>query len=117
VRLLFGFAVLVPIIPALFAEPRPWVVAQPSFRRLARTSGLIFSGTVLSVQQANIAPGSSRKGDAVATTRITFRMEQAIRGVPRGKSPASISGAGCGRAGNVTGLENVRCCSCIRRVD
>src|SRR5260370_41952191 len=86
VRVLCGFAFLVAVIPAcLLAEPRLRGIAQPSFRQLARSSGLIFSGTVLSVQQANIPPGSSGEGGAVATTRITFRVEQAIRGVRRGQ--------------------------------
>ena len=62
----------------LMGEPHPAVI--PNLHVLARNSGYIFGGTVLSVER--IAP--SRR-DAVAVMRVTFRVDSAIRGVSRGQ--------------------------------
>ncbi|HEX3352377.1 MAG TPA: hypothetical protein VHS34_06115 [Terriglobales bacterium] len=51
-----------------------------SLQLLARKSGYIFDGTVLSVE-----PGAEVETGGVATVRITFRVEQAIRGVRNGQ--------------------------------
>ncbi|MGH9538099.1 MAG: hypothetical protein ACRD3H_09245 [Terriglobales bacterium] len=51
-----------------------------SLQLLARKSGYIFDGTVLSVE-----PGAEAETGGVATVRITFRVEQAIRGVRNGQ--------------------------------
>jgi hypothetical protein len=51
-----------------------------NLRMLTRNSGYIFDGTVLSVERiAEAEPGS------VAAVQITFRVEQAIRGVRNGQ--------------------------------
>ena len=52
----------------------------PNLILLTRHSGLIFSGTALRVEHFNPEPGT-----AVASTRITFRVQTAIRGVRRGQ--------------------------------
>ena len=55
-------------------------VRVPGLQRLARHSGLIFSGTVIRVQHLNPAAAG---GPAV--TQTTFRVQQAIRGVRAGQ--------------------------------
>ncbi len=52
----------------------------PSLRELTRSSGYIFAGTVIAVQRV-----SANGANEVATIRITFRVEQAIRGVRTGQ--------------------------------
>lgn len=47
---------------------------------MMRDSGMIFAGTVLKVQQ-----GSGSASPAIPVTRITFRVEQAFRGVRAGQ--------------------------------
>jgi len=48
----------------------------PTLQQLAQKAGYIFSGTVLSVER--VQPKSQNE---VATVRITFRVDQAVRGV------------------------------------
>lgn len=52
----------------------------PISRRLLHDSGKIFSGTVLQVEHRSSDPNG-----ALATTRIVFRVEEAIRDVRRGQ--------------------------------
>jgi hypothetical protein len=59
------------------ALPRP-LPAAPTLRRLTRQSGYIFAGTVTAVEPA--APSN------VAGTKITFHVDQAIRGVTKGQT-------------------------------
>jgi hypothetical protein len=56
------------------------IAVVPNLAQLSRDSGYIFSGTVTSVvKAATLTPGQ------VGTMRITFRVEQAIRGVRTGQ--------------------------------
>jgi len=48
-------------------------------RRILRDSGRIFAGTVTNVQHIQGGPG-------VPTTRVTFRIDEAIRGVKKGQT-------------------------------
>ena len=52
----------------------------PNLVLLTRHSGMIFSGTALKVEHLN-----PKSASAVASTRITFRVVTAIRGVRRGQ--------------------------------
>ena len=54
-------------------------VSQLVSRRTVRDAGRIFSGSVMSVERA-------KASGAVTTTQITFRVEEAIRGVRRGQT-------------------------------
>jgi hypothetical protein len=56
-------------------------------RRLSRSAGYIYDGTVLSVERVAADSGS------VDTIQITFRVQQAIRGVGNGQV-VSIRGWG-----------------------
>jgi hypothetical protein len=64
-------------IPPSLSLPGP---SLPSLVLLTRHSGMIFSGTALKVE--HLVPVSS---NAVASTRITFRVQTAIRGVRAGQ--------------------------------
>jgi hypothetical protein len=92
VRFILFLTILASIVPA-GAEPRlpPFshisgtvladlAIPKPNLRRMIRDSGRIFAGTVLKVERVDPVPAS-----AIATTQITFRVEQAIRGVRRGQ--------------------------------
>ena len=67
--------------PVVAQEISPGISSSPlsSLRRLSRNAGYIFDGTVLSV--ARVAAGSG----SLETVEITFRVEQAIRGVKNGQ--------------------------------
>ena len=80
------------IVPAA-AEPRlqpsahvsgavlPGVaIPKPVLRQIIRDSGSIFAGTVIKVERIDASPAS-----AIATTQITFRVDEAIRGVRQGQ--------------------------------
>jgi hypothetical protein len=54
--------------------------SAPSLRQLTRDSGYIFAGTVKTIQRVTASPISD-----VATVRITFQVEQGIRGVRTGQ--------------------------------
>ncbi len=58
------------------APPPPPPRSAPTLLQLTQKAGYIFSGTVLSVERDR--PQAS---DEVATVRITFRVDQALRGV------------------------------------
>jgi hypothetical protein len=61
----------------LSAEPKNLLVPQlPNWERMAVDSGMVFSGVVTLVRRSATLPG---------TTQITFRVENAIRGVRRGQ--------------------------------
>jgi hypothetical protein len=85
VRLLPVLAFLA--IPAAAQVPRastPAVgsglqVPQPLLRRMIRDSARIFAGTVTSVQGVQTGPG-------IPITRVTFRVDEAVRGVRKGET-------------------------------
>jgi len=62
-------------------QPVPARYGEPSLVQLSRNSGYIFVGTVKSV--ARVEPMSQ---SGVATVRITFHVENALRGVRRGQT-------------------------------
>lgn len=63
------------LLPCSYALATPRAVT-PSLRQLAEKSGYIFAGTVMAIDRVALsAPGE------VATVRITFRVDQAIRNV------------------------------------
>lgn len=66
----------------------------PNLPRLSRSSGIVFSGTVMKVER--IAPS---KGDAAAVMRIAFRVDGAIRGVTRGQTLVIREWAGLWQSG------------------
>lgn len=68
--------------------------AIPNLSNLTRSAGYIFSGTVMSVEQAALA-----EGNAVATVRITFRVDEAVRGVKAGQTLTIREWAGLWDAG------------------
>ena len=70
-------ALLFLAVLPLCAEPKGLVVPQRPWQRIARDSGMVFSGVVTQVQRSASASG---------TTQITFRVESAIRGVRRGET-------------------------------
>jgi hypothetical protein len=58
----------------------PPILGLPNLVLLTRHSGMIFSGTALRVEHLN-----PQSPNAMASTRITFRVQSAIRGVRRGQ--------------------------------
>ena len=72
----------------------PTAPAIPDLHTLSRSSGYIFSGTVMKVER--IAP---RGGHAVAVMRITFQVEGGIRGVNRGQKLVIREWAGLWQSG------------------
>jgi hypothetical protein len=65
----------------LVAESPRQAIAQPlSTRQIIHDSSLIFSGTVLSVEHLGTGPNSPQ-----GITRISFRVQSAIRGVRSGQ--------------------------------
>jgi hypothetical protein len=69
-----------PVVPRL-PQPLP-VRITFGLRQLARTAGIIFSGTVMTIEQHPAITA----GEAVGTVAITFRVENAIRGTAAGRS-------------------------------
>jgi hypothetical protein len=74
------------------ALPNPAPFAESILRRLTRQSGYIFAGTVIAVE--SIASSSS-----VPNTKITFHVDQAIRGVSKGQTLVIHEWAGVLEAG------------------
>ena len=67
---------LLAVLP-LAAEPKSLFVPQLSpWQKMTRDSGMVFSGVVTQVRRSAVSTG---------TTQITFRVENAIRGVRRGQ--------------------------------
>jgi hypothetical protein len=86
-------------IPALLtgiswsaALPHPLPSSESSLRRITRQSGYIFAGTVVSVETAT-------SSNSVPTTRITFHVDQAIRGVIKGQTLVIHEWAGVWESG------------------
>jgi hypothetical protein len=106
VRSVFTIALFITAILAYAAEgPRqrteppsasdsPRTELLPVSRRLLRDSGRIFSGTVLEVEHRNSDSSSS-----LATTRIVFRVDEAIRNVRRGQTLEINEWAGLWQSG------------------
>lgn len=64
------------VLPS-FGEPRTLLVQpSPPWQRIARDSGMVFSGVVAQVH---------RSANPTGITQITFRVESAMRGVRRGQ--------------------------------
>jgi hypothetical protein len=69
-------------IPLLLcASAMAQLPAAPTLRQISARAGYIFSGTVIQVQR--LAPSQPNQ---VETMRITFRVEQGVRGVRSGQS-------------------------------
>ncbi len=61
----------------LAAQPKSLFIPQlPHWQKMTRDSGMVFSGVVTQVRRSAASTG---------TTQITFRVENAIRGVRRGQ--------------------------------
>ena len=91
-RFILFLTILASIVPAA-AEPRlppsshvssavlaDLAIPKPVLRHIIRDSGKIFAGTVIKVERVDPTPAS-----AIATTQITFRVEEPIRGVRQGQ--------------------------------
>src|ERR1700682_5986059 len=61
--------------------PAQTFISTPSLRQLTRTSGYIFAGKVSAIER--VPP---RATPDVATVKITFQVEQGIRGVHTGQT-------------------------------
>ncbi len=69
------------LLPAIFAVAQRRPGAQvDNFNQFTRNSGYIFSGTVLKIQRTTAGE------NAIAFTQVSFRVDQAIRGVRAGES-------------------------------
>ena len=101
-RSLPKIALFITAISAYAAEaPRqrpesnsPAAALLPVSWRALRVSDRIFSGTVLKVEHRN-----SDSSSALATTRIVFRVDEAIRNVRRGQTVAINEWAGLWQSG------------------
>src|SRR5437867_8222030 len=68
------------LLPAIFAVAQRRPDAQvDNFNQFTRNSGYIFSGTVLKIQRTTAGE------NAIAFTQVSFRVDQAIRGVRAGE--------------------------------
>jgi hypothetical protein len=75
------------------AANRPTLqVPQPTLRRMIRDSARIFAGTVIGVERLPTGPG-------IPTTRVTFRIDEAIRGVRKGQTIRISEWGGLWQAG------------------
>jgi hypothetical protein len=95
-RFLLAVAVLLCLCGLAYSQ-RLFPVAPPavpSLNQLARSSGYIFAGTVMGVER--VAPVV--RGE-VATVRVTFRVEQAVRGVRTGQTLVIHEWAGLWNSG------------------
>lgn len=77
--------------------PAPVASSQdrPGLRRLARDAGLIFSGTVETIEP--VAPASP--GD-IGVVRVTFRVREALRGATAGEALTISEWDGLWKAGD-----------------
>jgi hypothetical protein len=76
------------------AEPLPAAAFNAlTLRQLTRSSGYIFAGTVTGIQAGASAPHK------LATVRITFHVDQSIRGVRSGQSLSTREWAGLWESG------------------
>ena len=69
----------VPIAPPIAPSPPARLPTPISFPGIARTAGLIFSGTVRSIERK-----PATRNSAVETIEVTFHVENAIRGATSG---------------------------------
>lgn len=67
-------------------------VPQPTLRRMIHDSARIFAGTVTGVERLQAGPG-------IPTTRVTFRIDEAIRGVRKGQTIEITEWGGLWQAG------------------
>jgi hypothetical protein len=74
----FSAVLFLILVPFLFPEPLPKLPRPIDVRPIVRGSGLIFSGRVLKVDHVS-------SGSAPGFTRITFQVEDGIRGTRRGQ--------------------------------
>jgi hypothetical protein len=80
----------VPGAPVPIPQPLPWPGPRPgpispapsAFAQLARSAGIIFSGTVTNIEHTS----ANVPGQAAGTVAITFHVETAIRGAFAGTS-------------------------------
>src|ERR1051326_4849312 len=79
-RHFLGFLISISVGGILHAQPSSAPLPSNYLRQLIHDSGMIFAGTVLQVQTANSTAGSS-----IPVSRVTFRVEEAVRGVHRGQ--------------------------------
>ena len=95
-----GSALIFPSLLFLFLLFLPWtafaqtsmvagLAAIPNLDHLTQKAGYIFSGTVTSVSS-----GPAVTHEHVATVQVTFRVEQAVRGVRTGQTIAIREWAG-----------------------
>lgn len=85
----------VPIVeppPGLRFPGNP--VPEPGFPQLARSAGIIFSGTVTRIERHSAA-----RGQSLATVAITFHIENAIRGATRGRDLTILQWSGVWSSG------------------
>lgn len=82
--------------PPMLAQGRAAGIASgtPSLSQLSRKAGYIFAGTVTAVER--LAPTSAGE---VATMRVSFRVDQAIRGVKTGQTLTIREWAGLWESG------------------
>jgi len=97
-KLLVGWlapiCLLFPGLAAAQARPVARLPVAPGLSQLVRSSGYIFAGMVSSI--ARVAPPG---GNEVATVRITFRVEQALRGAQNGQTLTIHEWAGLWESG------------------
>lgn len=94
-RNIFFIALASFAVPAVAVRPNPPEVPKnPKVPSLSRRAGYIFSGTVKGVE-FEAAP--TRGG--VATTRVTFHVDEGIRGVATGQTLTIREWAGLWRSG------------------
>jgi hypothetical protein len=74
--------------------PEPVKSGSTNLHHLTKASGYIFAGTVQSVQ--HVSPSGA---NGIASTQITFHVDQAIRGVRNGQTLAIREWAGLWRSG------------------
>jgi len=89
-----GLALLLLVCSAAAAPPRAVVHPIPPRLPLIRSAGYVFLGTVMDVER--LTPSQP---NAVATMRITFRVEQAVQGVRAGQTLEIHEWAGLWLAG------------------
>jgi hypothetical protein len=77
---LLPFPQLLPFVAAQNTRTNISATPVSNLRLLTRKSGYIFDGTVLSVERI-----AATSPDSAAAVQITFRIEQAIRGVRNGE--------------------------------
>jgi hypothetical protein len=94
-KFFLGWLILLPGLAAAQRQPAASPPAAPTLRELVHDSGYIFSGTVMDVK-----PVPAAGSDAVTTMQITFRVEQAIRGVRAGQTLVIYEWAGLWNSGD-----------------